>query len=232
MRFEVITLFPEVFPGVLGVGVVGRALEKGLITLAMHNPRDFTRDRHRTVDDAPFGGGPGMVMKPEPLFECVENLGDPRPLRILLSPQGEPFTQDAARRLAAGASRIALICGRYEGVDERIRLGLADLDLSVGDYVLSGGEIAAMAVIETMARLIPGVVGDRESVDTDSLEGSLLKYPQYTRPREYRGMTVPDILLSGHHEEIESWRREQSLKRTKTRRPDLFSCNKSEENGN
>lgn len=231
MRFDVITIFPEVFPGVLGVGVVGKALDNGIVRLDVHNPRDFTSDRHRTVDDAPYGGGPGMVMKPEPVFECVEHLGEPRPVRILLSPQGEPFTQSLARRLVADTRRIALICGRYEGVDERIRLGLADLDVSVGDYVLSGGEIAAMAVIETIARLIPGVVGDRESVDTDSLEGDLLKFPQYTRPREYRGMTVPEILLSGHHEQIDAWRREQAEHRTRTRRPDLFPCNDSEENG-
>ncbi|MBN1296492.1 tRNA (guanosine(37)-N1)-methyltransferase TrmD [bacterium] len=231
MRFDVITLFPDIFPGVLGVGVVGKALERGLIRLVTHNPRDFTHDRHRTVDDAPYGGGPGMVMKPEPLYACVESLGDPPPLKILLSPQGIPFNQALARELVSRETRIALICGRYEGVDERVRMGLIDLDLSVGDYVLSGGEIAAMAIIETVARLIPGVVGDMESVDTDSLERSRLKYPQYTRPAEFRGMIVPEILISGNHARIDEWRREESLNRTRVRRPDLFACNDPVENG-
>ncbi|MCD4654247.1 tRNA (guanosine(37)-N1)-methyltransferase TrmD [bacterium] len=232
MRFDIITLFPEVFPGVLGIGVIGRALENGLLVLETHNPRDFTTDRHRTVDDAPYGGGPGMVMKPEPIFQCVESLGEPEPFKILLSPQGIPFSQKIASYLFKRHKRIVLICGRYEGVDERIREGLADMDLSIGDYVLSGGEVGAMAVIEVIARLIPGVVGDRESVETDSLEDDLLKYPQYTRPGVFRGMDVPEILLSGNHGMIEKWRKQMARERTRTRRPDLFTCKNTENSGN
>lgn len=232
MRFDVISVFPEVFPGVLGVGVIGQALTDGLIEIRCHNPRDFTRDKHRTVDDTPYGGGAGMVMKPEPLFECLESLGEPAPLKILLSPQGMLFNQKIARNIRAHYSRIALICGRYEGVDERVRAHMVDLDLSIGDYILSGGEIAAMVVIETIARLIPGVVGNHESVATDSLEEDLLKYPQYTRPSEYRGLKVPEVLLSGHHAMIEKWRREQAVEGTRTRRPDLFTCKEPGKNGN
>lgn len=232
IRFDIITIFPEVFPGVLGVGVVGKALDNGLLELHTHNPRDFTTDRHRSVDDAPYGGGPGMVMKPAPLFECIESLGEPAPFRILLSPQGVPLTQSLARQLHAQHSRIALICGRYEGIDERVRTEMTDLDLSIGDYVLSGGETAAMAVIETLARLEPGVVGDKESVETDSLTDDLLKYPQYTRPASYRGLDVPEVLLSGNHAVIAKWRREQAIKRTQTRRPDLFTCKNTVDDGN
>ncbi|MBN1879608.1 tRNA (guanosine(37)-N1)-methyltransferase TrmD [bacterium] len=231
VRFDIITIFPEVFPGVLGIGVIGQALAQGLIELNCHNPRTFTRDKHRSVDDTPYGGGPGMIMKPEPLFECMESLGDPRPFRVLLSPQGTLFNQKIAGEIATRFSRVAFICGRYEGVDERVRTNLVDIDLSVGDFVLSGGELAAMMIIETIARLISGVVGNHESVTTDSLEDDLLKYPQYTRPAEYRGLRVPDILLSGHHAQIEKWRRERALEGTRTRRPDLFSCKEQGENG-
>jgi len=229
VQFSIITIFPEVFPGVLGVGVIGKAIEKGLLTIDTYNPRDYTTDKHRSVDDSPYGGGPGMVMKPEPIFQCVENLGTPEPLKILLSPQGTTFTQTIARKLYADHQRLAFICGRYEGIDERIRDELIDVDISVGDYVLSGGEVAAMAIIETIARLIPGVVGDKESVETDSLEANLLKYPQYTRPASFRGMNVPEVLLSGHHGMIAEWRRKMSLDRTRARRPDLFTCKKAGE---
>jgi tRNA (guanine37-N1)-methyltransferase len=231
MIFDVITIFPEIFPGVLSVGVVGQALEQGKMHIHCHNPRDFTCDRHRSVDDTPYGGGPGMLMKPEPLIACLESLVNPEPLRILLSPQGRLLNQKIAREIQGRFSRIALICGRYEGVDERVRSQI-DLDLSIGDYVLSGGEIAAMVVIETLSRLIPGVVGNSESVDTDSLEDDLLKFPQYTRPADFRGLTVPDVLLSGNHAQIRKWRREQALLRTRTRRPDLFACKDKDINGN
>jgi tRNA (guanine37-N1)-methyltransferase len=231
MIFEIVTIFPEVFPGVLAAGLIGQAIRDKTIEIRCHNPRDVTVDVHRTVDDAPYGGGAGMVMKPEPLFASIENMGEPRPFVILLSPQGTRFNQQIARRIADQHDRVALICGRYEGVDERVRTHLADLDLSIGDFVLSGGEIAAMAVIESIGRLIPGVVGNTESVSGDSLEENLLKYPQYTRPRDFRGLMVPDILLSGNHAKIEQWRREQALNGTKTRRPDLFSCKTADENG-
>ncbi|MBN1551338.1 tRNA (guanosine(37)-N1)-methyltransferase TrmD [bacterium] len=224
MIFEVITIFPECFPGVLGIGNLGKALQKGLFKINVHNPRNFTHDKHRTVDDSPYGGGPGMVMKPEPIFECLESLGAPKPLRILLSPQGQKWSHQLARKIFKKYSRIALVCGRYEGVDERIREFAVDLDISLGDYVLSGGEVAAMTVIETLSRFIPGVVGDPVSVDSDSFTKSLFKFPQYTRPVDYRGMKVPEILVSGNHQKIEEWRIQKALERTQEKRPDLFSC--------
>ncbi len=230
IRFDVITLFPELFPGPLAVGVMGRAILNHLFSIHVHNPRDFTRDKHRTVDDTPYGGGPGMIMKPEPLVACIESLGNPAPLRVLLSPQGIPFTQRCAEFLIDRYSHIALICGRYEGIDERVRECSVDMDLSIGDFILTGGELAAMVVMECMARLIPGVVGDAESVSSDSFSDNLLKYPQYTRPLEFRGMKVPDVLISGNHARIDQWRKEQSLLRTQTRRPDLFSCKMKDEN--
>ena len=227
MKFHILTLFPELFPGPLHAGVIGKALDNGLIKLTLHNPRDFTHDRHRSVDDLPYGGGPGMIMKPEPVFECLDNLGTPRPHTILLSPQGKLWHQKMAVDLAQNHSELAIICGRYEGVDERIREFASDIDISVGDYVLSGGEVAAMILVETISRLLPGVVGDKQSVEGDTLSENLLKYPQYTRPREYRGHEVPEILLSGHHEKIDEWRRKQAYKRTKARRPDLLGCKRS-----
>ncbi len=224
MQFDIITIFPEVFPGPLAVGVVGKAIQSGLIRVLSHNLRDHAHDRHRTVDDSAYGGGPGMVMKPEPVFECIEALNPSNAMRILLSPQGVRFTQQLAVDLLGQHQRFILICGRYEGVDERIRTHASDLDVSIGDYVLAGGELAAMVMIETMARLVPGVVGDQESVETDSLAENLLKYPQYTRPSVYRGHEVPSILLSGNHEEIRAWRRSEAIRRTRTQRPDLFAC--------
>ncbi len=230
MRFDVVTIFPETFPGVLESGLSGQALINRTIEIYCHNPRDFTSDKHRSVDDAPFGGGAGMLMKPAPLFECIEHMGQPRPFVVLLSPQGIPFNQKLARSFVDQYDRIAFICGRYEGVDERVRTNLVDMDVSIGDFVLSGGEIAAMAIIETLTRLIPGVVGNQESLTHESLENNLLKYPQYTRPRNYRGLKVPDVLLSGNHALIDKWRQEQSRLRTQTRRPDLFTCNQMNKN--
>lgn len=224
MQFDVVTIFPELFPGPLGVGIVGKGIQTGLLSISCHNLRDFAHDRHRSVDDAPYGGGPGMLMKPDPVFECLEYLGHQDACRILLSPQGTLFTQDLASRLTQNHQRFILICGRYEGVDERIREHCCDLDLSIGNYVLAGGEIAAMVVIETISRLIPGVVGDQQSVETDSLSGNLLKFPQYTRPSDFRGFKVPSILMSGNHEEIRQWRHCEALKRTQRHRPDLFTC--------
>jgi tRNA (guanine37-N1)-methyltransferase len=214
MRFDVITIFPEVFAGVFEHGVVGRGIQRGLISLAAHDLRRHTHDRHHQVDDAPFGGGAGMVLKPEPVFEAVEAV---RPLNrgpvILLEPWGTRLTQDLAIELAAEPGLI-LICGRYEGVDDRVRSGLADREISIGDYVLSGGEIPAMVVIDAVARLVPGVVGDPASLEQDSYTGDLAGFPQFTRPAEYRGMKVPEVLLSGNHARIEEWRRRQSRERS------------------
>jgi tRNA (guanine37-N1)-methyltransferase len=214
MRFDVITIFPEVFAGVFEQGVVGRGIQRGLISLVAHDLRRHTHDRHRQVDDAPFGGGAGMVLKPEPVFEAVEAV---RPLNrgpvILLEPWGTPLTHDLAIGLAAEPGLI-LICGRYEGVDDRVRSGLADREISIGDYVLSGGEIPAMVMIDAVARLVPGVVGDPASLEQDSHTGDLAGFPQFTRPAEYRGMKVPEVLLSGNHARIEEWRRRQSRERS------------------
>jgi tRNA (guanine37-N1)-methyltransferase len=217
MRFDVITVFPRVLQPFLEVGVVGRAREAGLISFAAHDLRDFTHDRHRQVDDAPFGGGPGMVLKPEPIFEAVAKVRalNPGPV-VLFEPWGEPFTQHLARELAAEPG-LVMVCGRYEGVDDRVRASLADREISVGDFVLSGGEIPALLVIDAVARLLPGVVGDPGSLEQDSFNEGMLGYPQYTRPAEYRGLRVPDVLLGGNHAEIARWRREQSLSRTSRR---------------
>ena len=226
MRFHVLTLFPGVFAGPFDEGVIKRGIDAGLVEVRLHNIRDYTHDRHRTVDDYPFGGGPGMLMKPEPLFDGVEairasaELADSDPV-ILLSPQGRPLDQPIVERLARLPS-IVLICGRYEGVDERVRTHLATEELSVGDYVLSGGELAALVVIEAVSRLVPGVLGSAESTSGDTFAGGLLQYPQYTRPAEFRGLEAPDMLLSGNHAEIARWRRRESLRRTFQSRPDLL----------
>jgi len=224
MQFDILTLFPGYFSGLQEIGVIGNAIKQGLLSIDTHNPRDFTKDKHRTVDDSAYGGGPGMIMKPEPIFECLDSIKDPAPFKVLLSPQGVLWSQKLAQQLIGNANRIALICGRYEGVDERVREKAIDLDISIGNYILAGGEAAACIVIETIARLIPGVIGNTESVKKDSLSDGLLKYPQYTRPSEYRGMKVPEILLSGNHNKIKEWRRDLSILKTKKRRPDLFSC--------
>ena len=223
MQFEVFTLLPEVFPPYLESSILQRARQNGLIDVRLHNIRDWARDKHHTTDDTPYGGGGGMVMKPEPLFEAVESILGPLsglPV-ILLSPQGRVFSQAIARALSAH-ERIALICGRYEGVDERIRQHLVTDEISIGDYVLTGGELPALILIDAVTRLLPGALGDPTGAQDDSHAGGLLEYPHYTRPPEFRGERVPDILLSGDHAKIEKWRREQSLLRTLERRPDLL----------
>jgi tRNA (guanine37-N1)-methyltransferase len=223
MRFSVITIFPDMFRA-LDYGVVGQALKKGLIALDVIDLRDFTADKHRTTDDRPYGGGDGMVMKVEPVAAALRSLDarDPsRPTRILLTPQGRTLDQAAARDLAARGD-LVLVCGRYEGVDERIR-SLMDDEISVGDFVLTGGELAAMVLIDAVARLKPGVLGAEGSAQTDSFADSLLEHPHYTRPPEFEGLAVPEVLLSGDHAAVARWRREQSLLRTLTRRPDLLA---------
>ena len=224
MKIHVLTLFPEMMTGALSASILGRAQQQGLVDIQLTNFRDFATDRHRTVDDYPFGGGAGMVLKPEPLFRAVEAIAEtePQPPRvILMSPQGRPFTQAIAHELTQYTHMI-LVCGHYEGFDERVRLHLADDEISIGDYVLTAGELAALVVIDAVVRLLPGVLGNGESTLTDSFSDLLLESPQYTRPRDFRGLTVPDILLSGHHEEMAVWRRRQSIIRTMQRRPDLL----------
>ncbi len=223
MQFEVFTLLPEVFPPYLESSILQRARQNGLIDVRLHNIRDWARDKHHTTDDTPYGGGGGMVMKPEPLFEAVESILGPQsglPV-ILLSPQGRVFSQAIARELSAH-ERLALVCGRYEGVDERIRQHLVTDEISIGDYVLTGGELPALILIDAVTRLLPGALGDPTGADDDSHATGLLEYPHYTRPPEFRGERVPDILLSGDHAKIAKWRREQSLLRTLQRRPDLL----------
>ena len=223
MRLTVLTLFPGMFEGPLSSSLLGKAVEAGLLDVALVDPRGFSTDRHRTVDDVPFGGGDGMVMKPEPIVAAIEHVRRTRePDRVLLlSPQGRPFSQAVAGELAQ-LGGLALVCGRYEGFDERIRSHV-DGELSVGDYVLSGGEPAAWVVIDALARLVPGVVGNAGSLTEESFQGGLLEYPQYTRPREFRGKRVPEILLSGDHARIARWRRQQALRRTRERRPELLA---------
>lgn len=224
MRFDVFTLLPETLSPYLQASILQKAAERGLIEIALHNIRDWTRDKHHTTDDTPYGGGGGMVMKPEPVFEAVESvLGlEPACPVIMLSPQGRVFSQRVADELSRH-ERIALLCGRYEGVDERVHEYLVTDEISIGDYVLTGGELPALIVIDAVARLIPGVLGDPEGAADDSHATGLLEYPHYTRPPEFRGWKVPDVLLSGHHGEVDRWRREQSLLRTLKRRPDLLA---------
>jgi tRNA (guanine37-N1)-methyltransferase len=229
MKFEVFTLLPEVFPPYLESSILQRARQRGLIDVHIHNIRDYTHDRHHTTDDTPYGGGGGMVMKPEPVFEAVESIlgmdaakTQPAPIPvILLTPQGRVFTQRVAEELSAH-ERIALLCGRYEGVDERIREHLVTDEISIGDYVLTGGELPALMIIDAVSRLIPGVLGDPTGAEDDSHSMGLLEYPHYTRPPEFRGWQVPEVLLSGDHGRIEKWRREQALIRTLRRRPDIL----------
>lgn len=223
MQFDVFTLLPEVFPSYLETSIIKRARERDLIHVRVHNIRDYTHDKHHTTDDTPYGGGGGMVMKPDPVFAAVESVlgAPPAGPVILLTPQGRRFDQRMAMELA-GHERLALICGRYEGVDERIREHLATDEISIGDYVLTGGELPALILIDAIARLIPGVLGDPDGAADDSHASGLLEYPHYTRPPEFRGWRVPDILQSGDHGKIARWRREQSLLRTLQRRPDLL----------
>lgn len=232
MKIDVLTLFPGMFAGPLDESIVKRARNAGKLELGVHNLRDYAHDRHKTVDDRPFGGGPGMVLKPEPLFEAVEALtAGPAPVRVvLMCPSGRVFTQAVARELVQH-ERLLLICGSYEGFDERIREGLADDELSVGDFVLTNGALPAMIVIDAVTRLIPGVLGDDESALDESFSQGLLEYPHYTRPAEFRGMKVPEILLSGNHAEIARWRAEQARQRTQARRPDLLLSSRREEAG-
>lgn len=228
MRVDIITLFPAMFTGPFTESIIGRAQKHGHVEINLINLRDFTHDRHRTVDDRPYGGGAGMVLKPEPVFEAVESLRQATSRVILLSPQGRPFRQAMARELST-QTHLILVCGHYEGFDERIRIGLADAEISIGDYVLTNGSLAAMVVTDAIVRLLPGVLGCGESVDEESFSQNLLEYPQYTRPEDYRGMRVPDILLSGHHQAVADWRHEQALKRTRERRPDLLHNPTSQE---
>jgi len=222
MQIDILTLFPEMFQGVFGSGVIGRAMEQGLVGISLHNFRDQAHDKHHTVDDYPYGGGAGMVLKPEPIFEAVEAIkGEAEMPVILLNPAGRLFNQKVAEELAR-YDRMIIICGRYEGVDERVGQYLATDEISIGDYVLTGGEIAAMVVIDAVVRLLPGVLGSELSPLEDSHVAGLLEYPQYTRPPGYRGWTVPEILLSGNHAQIAGWRREQSIRRTCERRPELL----------
>ncbi|MCH7703310.1 MAG: tRNA (guanosine(37)-N1)-methyltransferase TrmD [Planctomycetes bacterium] len=224
MRIDVLTLFPEMFTPLVSTSIVGRAVQRGLVDIVRTNYRDYTSDSHRSVDDKPFGGGGGMVLMCEPVFAAVEAVagdGGPEPLKILLTPQGQRLDQSMVAELA-GEPRLLLLCGHYEGFDERIRTELADRQISIGDYVLSGGEPAAMVLIDAIVRLLPGALGDQNAARNDSFADGLLEYPHYTRPREFRGLAVPEVLLSGHHREIETWRRSQALSRTQARRPDLL----------
>ncbi|MFC4775418.1 tRNA (guanosine(37)-N1)-methyltransferase TrmD [Paenibacillus sp. GCM10023252] len=224
MRIDVLTLFPEMFDGVFGASILGKARDKGIAELRAVNFRDYSNNKHNTVDDYPYGGGGGMVLKPEPMFAAVRDLvpaEGSKPRIILMCPQGETFTQHKAEELSK-ESHLVFVCGHYEGYDERIRTHLVTDEISIGDYVLTGGELPAMVVIDSVVRLLPGVLGNETSAITDSFSTGLLEYPHYTRPAVYEGMEVPDILLSGHHSNIEAWRREQSLLRTLARRPDLL----------
>ncbi len=220
MRFDIITIFPGMFPGVLGAGVLKRAAERGILEFRVHDLRDYTTDKHRSVDDRPFGGLEGMVLKPEPIFKAVEAVRGDGAGVYLLSAGGRRFTAALAREIAARPQAI-LICGRYEGVDERVAENLADAEISIGDYVLTGGELAAMIVVDAAARFVPGVVGKEDSVLNESFAAGRLDFPQYTRPREFRGMAVPEVLISGDHRTIERWRRRQALAKTARLRPDL-----------
>ena len=228
MRFDVLTLFPEMFQGPLSAGLFQRAVSHGLVTVNLHNIRDYTHDRHHTIDDYPYGGGAGMVLKPEPVFEAVDSLrsgmssedADSLPV-ILLTPQGRLFSQEIAGEFSRH-NHLVLICGRYEGIDERVREHLVTDEISIGDYILGGGELAAMVVIDAITRLLPGVLGSEESALDESHTSGLLEYPQYTHPPEYRDWPVPEVLLSGNHAQIAGWRREQAIMRTLKRRPEML----------
>lgn len=224
MNIAAITIFPEIFRAYMGESIMKRALQGGLVRMDVLNPRDFTVDKHRTVDDYPYGGGPGMVMKPEPLAEAIDRVkaDGMETLTIMLTPQGRLFTQAVAEELSRERRRLLFVCGRYEAVDDRVRQAYAAEELSTGDYVLTGGELPALVIIDAVVRLLPGVVGDEESLREESFSWGILDYPHYTRPPEWRGMKVPEILLSGNHAEIARWRRKEALRRTLKRRSDLL----------
>lgn len=224
MEIEVLTLFPGIVDGSVSESIIKRAQEKNLVKIRLRNLRDWTNDKHKTADDRPYGGGPGMVLKPEPFFEAIDEIcgGQRNQWHVVLtSPAGEKFTQQTARDLAQ-KPKVLLICGHYEGIDERVREALVDEEISIGDYVLTNGSLAASVIIDATVRLIPGVLGDDESSVSESFHESLLEYPQYTRPEEYRGLRVPGVLLSGNHAQIAQWRREESLRKTGEKRPDLL----------
>ena len=225
MRIDILSIFPKMFAPVLNESIVKRAMNKGRVKINLHDLRDHTYDKHRKVDDRPFGGGSGMVIRPEPIFRAVKQIKSQvkagKPKVVLLCPQGERLTQKTAKGLAK-SKHLILICGHYEGIDERVRRHLVDAEISIGDYVLTGGELPAMVLIDCLVRLIPGVLGDKNSLNFESFEGNLLEYPQYTRPAVFQGLRVPAILLSGDHKKIESWRKKEALKRTKLRRPDML----------
>ncbi len=230
LKIDVVTLFPSMLDSFLGESMMKRAAEAGLVQFRTVNPRDFTTDKHNTTDDRPFGGGPGMVMKPEPLFAAIESIQTPESHVILLTPGGKTFEQADARRLADEHSHLIFVCGHYEGIDERVRETLIDEEISIGDYVLTNGVLAANVVIDAVVRLRPGVLGGGEmATEDESFSSGLLEYPQYTRPPEFRGMKVPEILFSGNHAKIEEWRRRKSLERTAERRPDLLGRHLEEE---
>ena len=224
MRIDVLTLFPEMFPPVLGVSIIGKALQNEIVDLRYHNIRDYTENKHKKVDDYPYGGGLGMVMQCQPIFSAVDSIKAQIAAKsrvILMSPQGRSFDQEKARALS-NYENLIIICGHYEGVDERVSEGLVDEEISIGDFVLTGGEIAAMAIIDAVCRLLPGVLKEDASHSIESFGDGLLEYPQYTRPPIFNGMAVPEVLLSGHHENVDKWRREQSLKRTLQKKPELL----------
>ena len=224
MRCDVLTIFPEIISAYLDEGILKRAGQKGLLDARVHNIRDFAEGRHKETDDYPFGGGPGMVFKPEPIFRAMDALkedGEPRRV-VLLTPQGRTFDQPMAEEFSREEKRLVFICGRYEGIDERVRLSLVDDEVSIGDYVMTGGELAALVIIDSVTRLIPGVLGDERSIENESFSWGLLDYPHYTRPREFRNLSVPEVLVSGNHKEIDAWRRKEALRKTIKMRPELI----------
>lgn len=221
MKIDVLTIFPEMFSGPIEASLIGKAQEKGLVEINIHNLRKWTKDKHKTTDDRPFGGGPGMVMRLEPISRALKDLCTEKSRVILLSPQGQAFNQQKAQELS-NLNHLIFICGHYEGFDERIREHLIDEEISIGDYVLTGGELPAMIVIDTVVRLLPGVVGKKESLEQESFSKNLLDHPQYTRPENFQGWQVPKVLLSGDHQKIKQWRKKQAIKKTKLRRPDLL----------
>ena len=227
LRFDIVSIFPGMFESPFGDSIIERAREKGLLDIRVHDLRDYTLNKHRKVDDTPFGGGVGMVMNVEPIARALEAIKKevPKAKTILLSPGGSPFDQKKARDLSFKENLI-LICGRYEGIDERIRLHFADEEISIGDYILTGGEIPAMVLVEAVSRLIPGILGDSESIVEESFSDGMLEYPQYTRPRDYKGLKVPDVLVSGDPKKIRAWQKTEALKKTESVRPDLFEKNK------